>query len=120
LLPITEYYATAYCGNPILNYTGFNAYNFQPLNYATDMISVDPNTGSIKFGSKKAPGLYKIKVRGVLSLVSSYIDKYFEIRINEPSYPSILPEPLPFYPFFLPEPLIVEIVEVIAGLKKEI
>jgi hypothetical protein len=73
------------------------------------MISVDPNTGLIKVGSKKAPGLYKIKVRGIFSLVSSYIDKYFEIRINEPSYPS-----------FLPEPSIVEIVEVIVGLKKEI
>ena len=84
------------------------------------MISVDPNTGSIKVGSNKAPGLYIIKVRGTLPFLSDYIDQDFEIRINEPSYPSILPEPLPSYPSFLPEPLIVEIVEVIAGLKKEI
>jgi hypothetical protein len=73
--------------------------------------------------------LYIIKVRGTLPFLSDYIDQDFVIRINEPSYPSILPEPLPSnpsilpeplpsYPSFLPEPLIVEIVEVIAGLKK--
>jgi hypothetical protein len=59
--------------------------------------------------SSKAPGLYRIKIRGDLRLLSGTIDQDFEIRIIEPSYPS-----------FLPEPPIAEIIEVIAGLQKEI
>jgi hypothetical protein len=75
------------------------------------MISVDPITGDIKINSKKAPGTYRVKVIGVLPDQFTTIYHVFDIRIStfELSQPS-----------FLIEPQIVEIIEVIAGLSKEI
>jgi hypothetical protein len=36
------------------------------MSYSTDLIDVDSVTGFIKINSKKAPGMYKIKVKGIL------------------------------------------------------
>ena len=46
------------------------------------MIDVDSVTGFIKINSKKAPGMYKIKVKGILPDILSTIDQVFDIKIS--------------------------------------
>ncbi len=71
------------------------------------MIKLDSYKGyncSIKINSNKAPGMYKIKVKGTLPNNLNSIYQVFDIKITVLSLPK-----------FLPEPLIVEIIEVNAG-----
>ena len=84
IFPIKEFSATATCENPIWKYTGFYPSNSQQLSYSTDMIQLDSYKGynwKIKINSNKAPGMYRIKVKGTLPNNLNTIDQVFDIQI---------------------------------------
>jgi hypothetical protein len=45
------------------------------------MIYIDSLTGDIKINSKKAPGTYRIKLKGTLPDIISTIDWVFDLKI---------------------------------------
>ncbi len=82
VIPITQFSATSSCGNPIWKYNGFDAANSQQLSYSRDLIKIDSITGDIKINSKKAPGTYRIKLKGTLPDIISTIDWVFDLKIS--------------------------------------
>lgn len=75
VLPITAYSATVNCGTMTntWTYSAVDNSTGNALSYATDLISVDATTGSIKVAQGKPKGFYQVKVIGTLpDLTTTY------------------------------------------------
>ncbi len=82
-LGITLYSATVGCGTlpNVWTYTGFDFTTGLALT-ATDLISVDPNFGTIIVQMTKPAGIYKVKVLGTLTDLKTTDFYVFTINIG--------------------------------------
>lgn len=82
-LGITLFSATVNCGTPsnVWTYTGIDMSDGLALNSAIDLITVDPNFGTIQVQQAKPAGTYQVKVVGTLPDLFTTYSHVFTINL---------------------------------------
>ncbi len=83
-LGFNAFSATVNCGaySNTWTYSGFDYQTGLPLNYATDLIKVEPASPTIVVDQPKAPGTYFVKVVGTLPDLTTTTFEIFTINIG--------------------------------------